>query len=524
MKPNIVIIMSDQQQAALRRGEGYALDTMPNLDLFCKEGVDFANAYTTNPACAPARCSMLTGRYTSSHRVRTNHNLRDALYTADLIDLLKQEGYTTALCGKNHTYRHPDLCFDFHAESDHLGAEKGKDKEPDSDIMREFRQFMGNTRFIDWQEPSPFPLECQMPYRNVSSALRFLDTRPKDRPFFLWLSFAEPHNPYQVPKPYFDLFPLEALPVPASWGIDPSVKGERFTWLKNVWDRVLGDDLKRIERMRSNYHGMLRLIDDQLGRFLNGIRERSLNESTIIIYLSDHGDFAGKYGMMRKGGDLCEALTRIPMIWKVPGMRPVGRLEGKFVSIADIFPTLCDLLDLPIPFGVQGKSILPLLKGQTNSLPRDFDTAYCESGYGGLYFNELDPLTPEKEGATDGAYSRFDCLNTWTQSGTLRMLRMENFKIQLDMTGKGYLYDLKNDPEEIFDLWSDPKYSDIKAKMLTELAAAQMRFCDPLPSPHFRYRVKRHPKNYFFANDGAAYEYFFDSKMQTLSSKKEDEK
>ena len=107
-RPNIVIVMTDQQRADLRRGCGYELDTMPFLDRWAEGGVDFARAYTPNPTCMPARVSMFTGRYSQSHRVRTNHNAEDALYTEDLLDVLKKAGYTTALFGKNHSHRKPE--------------------------------------------------------------------------------------------------------------------------------------------------------------------------------------------------------------------------------------------------------------------------------------------------------------------------------------------------------------------------------------------------------------------------------
>ena len=117
---NILFVMTDQQRADLRRGEGYPLDTMPFLDSFAREGVDFGQAYTTNPICLAARVSLFTGRYPSAHRVRTNHNRRDALYTKDLLDVLKEAGYRTALCGKNHSHRDPED-FDFHACFGHPG-------------------------------------------------------------------------------------------------------------------------------------------------------------------------------------------------------------------------------------------------------------------------------------------------------------------------------------------------------------------------------------------------------------------
>ena len=114
--------MTDQQRADLRAGRGYPLDTMPFLDRFAAEGTDFGCAYTPNPTCMPARVSMFTGRYPSCHHVRTNHNAKDAYYTKDLLDVLKENGYITALCGKNHSHHKP-TDFDFYETCGHLGYE-----------------------------------------------------------------------------------------------------------------------------------------------------------------------------------------------------------------------------------------------------------------------------------------------------------------------------------------------------------------------------------------------------------------
>ena len=104
MKPNIVVIMTDQQRADVSRREGFGLDTTPFLDSLAKKGTWFDRAYTTMPACLPARVSMLTGRYPSATHARTNHNGNDAFYQSDLYDILRDNGYQTALCGKNHSH------------------------------------------------------------------------------------------------------------------------------------------------------------------------------------------------------------------------------------------------------------------------------------------------------------------------------------------------------------------------------------------------------------------------------------
>lgn len=492
MKPNIIIVMTDQQRADLRKAEGYSLDTTPFLDEWSSTGTDFCGAYTANPTCMPARVSMFTGRYPSCHHVRTNHNDVDAAYTEDLLDVVKRAGYATALCGKNHS-QHLVSNFDYHEANGH---DRPEDEHERNAEEKAFDAFLASLRHMECHEPSPFTIKEQQPYRNVSSAFDFIDSLKKEKPFFAWVSFAEPHNPYQVPAPYFDMFPPEALPKTQTSAADLAAKGDRFPWVRGCWEEAFGKDIdKHIQRTRSNYHGMLRLIDDQFKRLVDGLKERGVYDNTIIVYLSDHGDFSGEYGLIRKGPDLPEVLTRIPMAWHVPTLPAQGRKGGCFVNIVDVFPTLCDLIGEEIPFGVQGKSILPLLNGGVYN-EKEFSTAYAESGFSGLYWNENDKLDQKTEGAQNDGCT-YDCLNSWTQCGQVRMARKGRYKIQADMMGNGYLYDLETDPLETHNLWEDERYTAVKAEMLTVLIAETLKANDPLPAPRNRYRTKVHPKGYW---------------------------
>lgn len=493
-RPNIIIVMTDQQRADLRKSCGYELDTMPFLDEWAGGGVDFEQAYTPNPTCMPARVSMMTGRYSECHQVRTNHNLQDALYTEDLLEILKRHGYRTALCGKNHSH-HESEDFDFHENTGHLGNEGETNTTPEEIA---FADFLNSTNHMEMHVPAPGGVKVQHPYRNVSSALKFIDSVEEGQPFFAWVSFAEPHNPYQVPEPYFDMFPPDKLPPTHGTFLDLPEKGPRFQWIRGIWEKVLGEDIEeRILRARSNYHGMLRLIDDQVKRLVEGLRERDLEKDTIVIYVSDHGDFVGEYGLIRKGPDLPDVLTHIPMIFKGPGIVPQGRRGACFVNLIDILPTLCDILEIETPFGCQGKSILPLLR-DCDIPEKEYDMAYAESGFSGQYWNSRDGLTPPAEDAVSSTWNRFDCLNTWTQCGQVRALWKGDYHIQVDMMGNGYLYNRKQDPFELKNLWDSNDAQSTKTELLTELTAAVLKAADPLPAPHNRYRTKVHPKGYWY--------------------------
>ena len=493
-KPNIVIVMVDQMRADLRKSRGYALDTMPFLDSFVSESCDFDRTYTANPTCMPARVSLFTGRVPSSHNVRTNHNAADAVYTKDMLDVLKENGYLVGMSGKNHSHLERED-FDFWRTNGHLGAES---KQTLTKKEKAFDEYLKTLNFCDSIEPSPYSVEEQLPYRNVSGFFEFADDAiKKEKSFFCWVSIAEPHNPYQVPKPYFDMFPPDELPEIETSPNDLKGKDDKFAFARWSWEKVYGVDIdKRIARDRSNYLGMLRLIDDQFKRLVDGIRERGIYDNTIIIFLSDHGEFVGEYGIIRKGPAVSEPLAHIPLVFHCPGIKNRGINRKDFVNIIDIFPTLCDFLGIEIPFGVQGKSFKPILMNE--SYPqKDFSVGYSESGFGGLYWNKNDALSPEEEGATED-YSAFDCLNTWSQAGQVRMVRKGRYKYIADMMGNYWLYNVEEDPLELSDLSKDLKYKDILLDMSIEMNAMILRLADPIPSCAHRYRTKMHPKGYWF--------------------------
>lgn len=492
MRPNIVIIMADQLRADLRKSNGYPLDTMPFLDEWACGGVDFCRACTSNPSCMPARVSMFTGRWSESHHVRSNYNAADISYTRDLLDILHAQGYITALCGKNHTH-HCLNDFDFSAPYGHVGYQGEKNE---TNEEKQFADFLCELQSKESLAPSPGNVRQQHPYRIVNDALRFIDSLQDEKPFFLWLSFPEPHPPYQVPAPYFDMFSPEVLPPPQSSAEDLPAKGSRYVWLEKTWETIFdGEVEKHVARARSNYLGMMRLIDDQLRRFINEMEVRHLDENTVFLFLADHGDFAGEYGLTRKGPDLSQVLTRIPMVWRGNGIQSLGKEDASCVNIVDVLPTVCTMLGCDIPKGCQGKSLLQLLRGEPVP-PHEFDMTFAEAGYGGHYFTKEDRLSLPQEGATKD-YTTFDTLNTWTQCGQVRMVRKGNYTLQMDMMGNGYLYDLSTDPVETKNLYSNPDYQALRAEMLEALSIAMLRAVDPLPFPRMRYRFKEHPMGWW---------------------------
>lgn len=257
----------------------------------------------------------------------------------------------------------------------------------------------------------------------------------------------------------------------------------------------LAEDLPRL---RGNYLGMLRLIDDQTKRLIEGFKAAGLYENTIFVILSDHGDYCGEYGLIRKGAGVPECLTRIPMIWAGYNIHPQKSPMDAHVSIADVFPTICTAIGADIPLGVQGRSLWPMLTGK--SYPKkEFSSVIVQQGFGGEDFTRDEPLTFAKEGALQpNKIAHFDELNTWTQSGAERMVRKDDWKLVLDNYGRGELYNLKADPSEINNLYNKKKYASKQMELLEELMTWELRVQDPLPVPRNRYHFKRNPYNYHF--------------------------
>ena len=217
--------------------------------------------------------------------------------------------------------------------------------------------------------------------------------------------------------------------------------------------------------------------------------------------MADHGDFTGDYGLIKKGVEVPECLIRIPMLWHGLGIIKNKQPHTAHVSNVDIMPTICDMLDVVIPDGVQGRSLWPLLTGKTYP-KEEFESMIVQQGFGGLHFTDLkeyDPYT--QDGTLSKGKTEFDELNTWTQSGTMRMVRKGDWKLVYDMQGKGELYDLVKDPAEIKNLFDDKNYSAKRMELLQDMLTWELRTQDPLPMPHptkkRHYGFKRDPKNYW---------------------------
>jgi arylsulfatase A-like enzyme len=473
-RPNIIFIVADQRTYGLSKANGYPLDTSPTLDRFQAEGIGFERNYCTIPLCVPSRISMLTGRWPDAHRVRMNLQPKAAVFEKDLYQVAKSRGYRTALVGKNHTYL-TKADVDVWSEYSHEGGPHGPDKPA---VYAQFDKYLHDLHYNIAESPAPFGLQAQLPYRIVSDAIEFIDNSG-DQPFCMQVGIPEPHDPEQVPEPYWNMFPPESIPARCG-GPDLLPKlGFRMQWEYRMQQDASPQTEPLWRRYLSNYMGALRMIDDQIKRLTEHLDAKGLTRRTLIVFTSDHGDSLMNFGIGHKGLDLREPVTHTPQIWWGYGVKHNPALAHVFTSMADLMPTMCEAIGADIPHGVQGRSLWPLLRGE--EFPADeFRSIYTSLGVGGLYYEESDHVPPSVAQNPNGA--SFDELNMVTLSGNSKMVRMGDWKLVYDMMGYGQLYNLLKDPCELTNVFGKPDAAKEQAEMMAELAMWVIRTQDSLPT------------------------------------------
>ena len=333
-KPNIIIVITDDQGKNDLACEGNPWVKTPNIDKFYDESVHLTNFHVST-TCAPSRGALMAGRHTDRLNVFHTINGRSILFADEVImpQVLKQNGYTTGMFGKwhlgdNYPYRPEDRGFDEVVCLKGGGVSQGPD-------------YWGNDYFDDtyWHNGVPQKYEGYCTDVWFDEALRFINEN-KDKPFFCYLATNAPHGPYNCPEEYMDMY----------------------------------KDNPEINEHFQRFYGMITNIDDNFIRLRREMDKLGITDNTILVFMTDNGTAGGQKmydaGMTGSKGTVTEGGHRVPFYIKWPA----GGIEGgkdisQLTAHYDILPTLIDLLDLkytPVkPF--DGKSIVPLLKGDTKN-------------------------------------------------------------------------------------------------------------------------------------------------------------
>lgn len=442
-KPNILLIMTDQQRGDCLSIEGHPCLMTPNMDELALSGMRFRCGYSTCPVCIPARRSLLAGQFPSSHGMTGYKSGQEWNPPGTLPQMLRDSGYQTALVGRS-MHQHP--------RRKRFGYDEMTINEDYGDFLEEHlpvnlrhqpnveysgAYYSTGVAHNDWTA-RPWPYDENLHFSNwtVSEARRFLQRRDPACPYFLTVSFLAPHPPLIPPAFYFDRYLRLETPPPVigDWAEPP----ENFYSVSSGRVNLRGEALRSC---RAGYFGLINHIDDQIRRLvyhLNGLPGSDLN-NTLIFFVSDHGEMLGDHYRFGKRMPY-EPSARIPFIVRLPSaMKSVPRnaTSGAPVCLEDVMPTCLDAAGLEIPDWVDGKSLMPILRGDTDVAWRD--CLHIENGGGKDAFHAL----------TDGK---------------------EKF-IWFSASGHEQLFNLEDDPKECVNrIESDaPKAAAWRQRMVEQL-------------------------------------------------------
>lgn len=461
-RPNILWICTDQQRWNTIRALGNEFIRTPNLDRLVHEGTAFNYAHCTSPSCTPSRASFLTGMYPSTVRATKNGAERWPETAPLVTKLLKDAGYDCGLVGKLHLstaqmhtpeIRPKDDGYHFFAysHSPHQGGDENQ-----------YVKWLGEQGYT-YKDIKDLPGEQQVALDHTTwctnEAIRFIGQERKG-PWMLSLNIYDPHGPLDPPKPYLDRFDIASLPGPAF--------RESDLVQKSVFNNVMFQSVPRdpasfnAKELQARYWASIEQIDDNIGRLLDYLEQSGQLSNTLIIFTSDHGDMLGDHGLINKGCRFYEGLVRVPLIFWWPGRVKPGLQSDALVELIDIAPTLLEITGEAVPERMQGRSLLPILRGEAD--PDHFRT-YVR----GEFYETLKRRPKHR-----------------LSSAT--MIRTKEYKL-VNYHGheKGELFDLENDPNEFENLWDDPDYQQIKLELMRKSFDATVSAIDTGPKRIGRY-------------------------------------
>jgi arylsulfatase A-like enzyme len=432
---NVLLITNDQLRADCLGAMGNRVIRTPNLDRLAAEGTIFEQYYAQCPQCVPSRAAMHTGRYPHVNRTPSNaFRLPDSELT--LATILGRQGYTTAVVG--------ELPF---APTNIMGGFQqavAGFTEYQASLLAEGYAFKGVAHAAavkkDFQAtPSPWPDELDESAFFAARAIDFLRNH-RDKPFFLHVNYRRPHHPFDPPPPFDTMY--AGATFPASHKRAGEMRNKPPGQQKAIEDSY-GFDLRTLidrdlDRVKSYYYGMISENDKYIGKILDHLRESGLEDRTLVIFNADHGEMLGDHGLLYKGGYMYDEVVRIPLILRAPGKVAAGKRVKALAEQIDLAPTVLELLGLKKPAGMQGQSL----------------------------------LSPKPRRAVHSEFAN------------IKMLRTEEWKLVHYLHAPyGELYNLREDPHELENLYDDAGAAKARHEMESELADWLIDSSDPLLAP-----------------------------------------
>ncbi len=482
-RPNILWIMSDDHAAhAIGAYGGRLKDVVPtaNLDRLAAEGMVFDAAFCTNSICTPSRATLMTGQYSQANGVL---DLNGSLPAEKqyLPKLMKEAGYQTAMIGKWHLKEEPafyDYYCVFPGQGNYFNPmmrEKGKGEWPKNE-----QHFAG----YDSKHSSDAVADI---------SLKWLAKRKKDQPFFLMHHFKAPHDNFENAE-RFDFFLDDVeIPEPESLWKEPNygsdaTRGTGTSVGKRNTRRNMGhhmfvdselpdDEYKHVayQRYLKKYLRTVAGVDENLGRLLAYLEEEGIMDDTIILYTSDQGFMLGEHDYIDKRWMYEESMT-IPFIVRYPAWIKEGSRTDALINNTDFAPTLLDIAGVPTPDYMHGRSVVPILKGET---PQDWRT----STYYRYWMHMAHHDNPAHIGVRTPDYKLifFYGMDYRTEGRNI-----------YDPTTVGWeLYDLRKDPNEINNVYGQTDYQEITQELKAEMKRLREEYGETDEAyPHLKQRIE----------------------------------
>ena len=435
-RPNILFLMTDHTNARALAPGSQCLT--PNLDGLAAEGIRFGRCYTTNAICSPARASLMTSAYPSTHGMwDCTHTQRPewvdvpASRFVYFSQLLAEAGYRNGYFGKWHVEQSNRLeDFGWHLYDCSCASARSR-AIPGSEVVvpkEGYRDYLlaGVSEDADTQSHPAFDSGIEFIRQHVSE-------RP-EQPFFCFVSTGEPHDPYVPPERFFEMYDLSEIQTSPTLHDEPTGKPDVVKRMRTVWRDLTDADWQRVT---AAYWAAVTFLDSEVGRIINALKEMGHYDDTIIVFTSDHGDMLGGHGLITKGvGTSYEEVYNIPLITRIPDMTAKGDDNRTLTSLVDLAPTLLDLCGAGSLESAQGRSLRPVFEGTADA--NDWRGAYAE------FFGQ-----------------RF----VYTQ----RIVWHGDWKYVFSPGGIDELYNLADDPYERLNLVDDPEHREALIDMVKRM-------------------------------------------------------
>lgn len=498
--PNFLYIMTDQHRADWLGCYGHPLLRTPHIDALAQQGTRFEQFFVASPVCMPNRASFMTGRYPSVHGLRYNGCLLPQRSNT-FVDVLRAGGYRTASIGKSHLqpmtdkapfkteqFEHGPIAEAWRTDSgsydneepskyqgdepfqfntpyygyDHIDMVTGHGDRAGGHYQQWFRQRHDNWReLIDRASQLPHNYTCPQAFRTPipeesyptffvrDRAVDYLRSVKNDtEPFFAFISFPDPHHPFNPPGKYWDMYNPDDFELPVRFSDHKNPPPPLLDARAN-FERGDMPAVPQISFMASEQHiresmaltaGMITMIDDAVGDIVEALKQTDQYDNTVIVFNSDHGDFLGDFDLLLKGAWPKDAITRVPLIWSDPSDR-TERVSTALASTVDIAPTILERAGIRPFHGMQGRSFIPATVGDSG--PRD--NLLIEFNDGGKRMG-FDP------------------------PARVRVLVDDNWHLAVYKNEAwGELYNRIDDPRHLNNLWFDDAHASVRSDLLLKL-------------------------------------------------------